>query len=332
MRTLCLCMVFLWNSLGFAASVDATFHSPRDMTVPSGIQTQSISIKVYHLQNFSSLLGQSPFPKKGHQGTFKLFLPPKHVRGVVVISPDLEGLRDQLMGRHVRHFLCMGYAVALVDSYGMRGLQNQGLITLPEQVMDMMLAIQYLQKQARFKGLPIGVFGSSRGGMVVNMLLDERVFKAFHVDFIQWACVLYPEVQIIYEENGIQPLKIPHLMIISQKDDSQSPKLSIDIAEVFHSKNPKLKQMLWLDAVHYMDAPFAKTWSPKARSMLKVPQVYVHEKGQYFYKKNYFESWNDVVAFWQPYITMGAHLGNVNDSDTKVMTVIEEFINVVDGR
>jgi dienelactone hydrolase len=341
MKILWLCGSLLWSWLAVASPMDAAqedFNSSRDISVSKEIQKKSIAMDVYHIENFSTLLGKSPMPKERQKAYFLLYQPPKNIRGVLVISPSSEGVRDHLIGRHVRHFLSMGYAVALVDSYRMRGhpsvMDDQSLVTLPEKVMDLILVIQYLEKQSTFKGLPIGAFGVSRGGEAIEMLLDERVFKTFQVDMqpVKWACVLYPGVQIAYEDDGFQPLKIPHLMIIAQKDDRQSPQLGIEYAEFVHSKNPKLQKMVWLDGAHYLDAPFEKTWFPKAISMLHVPVVRVNADGQFIYKKGYFENWKAVVAFWKPHMSQGVHYGQVNDSHLHVMTVIEQFVNVVDGR
>lgn len=321
MRILGLCMGLLWGCISLATSIE--------ILVPHDIQVKSIPLQIYNVQDFSVLLGLNAFPRQEKQAFFKLYQPPKNIRGIVVVSP---GVDNTWIERHVRHFLCMGYAVAVVDSLKMRGQYRFDQISLPEQVMDLGLVIQYLQQQSHFKNLPIGVFGPSRGGMAVNLLLDERIFHTFHLHPIQWACVLNPEIQIAYEENSIQPLKLPHLMIIAQKDDHQSPLLEMDYADVLHSKNPKFKKMMWLDAVEGIDAPYEKHWISNASSMLKAPMVYVNKQGYFFYKKNCFVSWNEVLAFWQPFITKGIHVGHVNDSHQQVMQVIEEFVNVVDGR
>jgi dienelactone hydrolase len=341
MRILWLCGSLLLSWMAIASPMDAAeedFNSSRDISVSKEIKKTSIAMDVYHVENFSPLLGKSILPHDSQKAYFMLYQPPKNIRGVLVISPSSEGVRDHLIGRHVRHFLSMGYAVAVVDSFRMRGhpsvMNDQTLVTLPEQVIDLIKVIQYLEKQPAFKGLPIGVFGTSRGGEAIEMLLDERVFKTFDVDVqpIKWACVLYPEVQIAYEDDSFQPLKIPHLIIIPQKDDRQSPQLGIEYAEFLHAKNPKIQKMVWLDGLHYLDAPFEKTWFPKAISMLHAPVVRVNEDGQFMYKKKYFDNWTAVVAFWQPFMSQGAHYGQVNDSHLHVMTVLEQFINVVDGR
>ncbi|AHE65709.1 dienelactone hydrolase family protein [Legionella oakridgensis] len=311
---------------------ESVLFSSQPISLPPGVKQVSIPFLTANLDDFSALLGQSPLPTPKIKSSLLGYLPNKRARGVVIISPSSEGVRDALIGEHIRNFLKISYAVIVVDSYSIRGttevLHNQARVSFPAQVLDILLAIKKIQNMKQFAPLPIGLFGASRGAMAITLALDKRLFNTLAINaHIRWACVLYPLANLYYDLADIQPVQLPFLSIVAEKDDEVSPKQAIDYAHSIKEKNPQMQLMIWPDAVHLFDAPFAKIWLPDANSALHTPIVLIDDKGHFIFHEKSISNWSAVVALWKEYETKGIHIGHTNNSNRKVLAVIKNFVN-----
>jgi len=283
-----------------------------------------------NLENFSALLGQAQRPVLNQSGHFLIYRPAKRITGVVVIVPGSEGVRDGLLGEHIRHFLAMSYAVAVVNSYTIRGhshvLIDQAAISLPSQVLDVVLVMNKLRLMKEFSSLPMGLFGTSRGGMTISLLLDKRLLNTMNVSEPTWACVLYPSADVHYDYKTIVPVKLPFLYVVAQKDDEVSPQKAIDYSDVVHRKNSAMQRIVWPLAVHLFDAPFSKVWLAEGASALHVPEVIVTAEGLFHFKRKTYPTWTGIVQQVNAYVTKGIHIGYTNKSNIEISRMIKQFV------
>lgn len=307
--------------------------SNEPITIPKDAIQSIYPFQTTDQNNFSALLGKASLPTLQKTGHISIYKPELKLQGLVIITPGSEGIRNKMMGEHIRHFLSMSYAVAVVNSYAIRGrsnvLHNQAAVSLPSQVLDMILAMKKLQTIKEFSTLPIGIFSTSRGGMVVSLVLDQRLLKAMHIRSPAWACVLYPAAELHYEFRSIKPTKLPFLYVVAESDDEVSPKKAIYYSEVVHKKNPALRLVVWPHAVHLFDAPFPKIWLREALSSLLAPNVDITPEGLFVIKGKTLSTWNEVVHTLNTYSSHGIHIGHTDESNKKIMLVIKQFLKEI---
>ncbi|WP_162264311.1 FAD-dependent oxidoreductase [Legionella gratiana] len=324
-------MLFNQNIFAVAINTEAVLLSPAAIQVPQGTKLTNISFTTTDIDDFSVLLGTTPLPELTRKASLSFYEPELESKGVIVISPGSEGVRDQMIGQHIRHFLQMGVAVLVVDSYKIRGvshvLSDQAAISLPSQVLDIALAIKKIHQMKDYCHLPVGLFGTSRGGLAVTLVLDERLFHALRIPHIlKYAMVLYPAMILSYDPQHIRPLMIPVLDVIAGKDDEVSPQQAIDFGLLMQNKNPQFKLKIWPEAGHLFDAPFPKTWIPNGDSMAKSVLITIDPEGHFIYRNHQFKNWSEVVAFEKKFITKGIHIGYTNNSNKKIFKLMNAFV------
>lgn len=288
-------------------------------------------LKIAEIPDFSALVGKAPLliPKKETQ--LNLYRPNQKTKGVVLIVPGSEGVRNRMIGQHIRYFLQLSYAVLVVNSYQIRGfdhvLDNQAAVSFPSQVLDLILAIQTIQHRREFQHLPIGLFGTSRGAMAILLALDKRIFHRFHLTTVDWACLLYPAAFLQYDAHSVLPTSVPILEIIAGQDDEVSPKQVEQYTQLLNQHHAQLRSVTWKNAVHLFDAPFPKTWLPNAASALHVPVVTINSSGQFISGETVFNNWTELNAYLNHFTSKGIHIGYTEESRTKIFGFIRHFVN-----
>lgn len=318
---------------GSALTADAYLNSTAPVRVDTTIKTTTIPLDTTDLNDFAVLLGQKPLEVLDKKTSITLY-EPLNPHGIVVVSPGSEGVRDDIIGQHIRHFLSMHQAVLVVDSYQMRGfsqgLPNQAAVLLPSQILDLALAIKLIQHAPNLQHLPLGLFGTSRGGLAITLLLDERIFKALQISpKIAWACVLYPAIHLAYDKSSVQPLKVPLFYVVAEQDDEVSPQLAIDYGKVLKEKNPALQLKIWPNAVHLFDAPFEKFKLQEGFSVDKAPLILINAQGDYVTPTQILKTWSQVITWLKPYQTPGIWLGYTGDSRRLIFPEIQTFVKSV---
>lgn len=329
-----LSFILFFTSVSSAITAEEYLKNPsKPVHVDDTVKTSSLSLSTTELNDFSMLLGNEPLATLDKKAKITLYEPP-NPRGIVIVAPGSEGVRDDILGQHIRQFLRMHQAVLVVDSYKIRGfsqeLPNQAAVFLPSQVLDLGLAIKLVQHSSNLQRLPIGLFGTSRGGLAITLLLDERVFKALQIEpNIAWACVLYPSIHVAYEKTTLQPLKIPFLYVVAEKDDEISPQVAIAYGSLIKNINPAFQIKIWPNAVHLFDAPFQKFFLKEGFSLANAPLILINTKGDYIALNQKFKTWPQVLNWLKSYLSAGIWIGYNDNNLQSIFPEIQTFVESV---
>jgi dienelactone hydrolase len=105
-----------------------------------------------------------------------LYKPPERTKGAVVIIGAGGGISANREGHYARSLSSAGYAVAIIDTYGPRGVMStiadNGSISVFDQVRDAYAARKFLI-DAGYPTDRIAVMGSGRGGTIALLAADK---------------------------------------------------------------------------------------------------------------------------------------------------------------
>ena len=134
----------------------------------------------FHLSKFDGLQMEScTFPSnKGQMLTGYQYSKASSdpVAGVLVMAHGFGGGGHNLYMNVADYFASNGYLVFAYDATGNDASEGDGVGGLPQGVIDLDHALQYVKQQDIYQGLPIVLFGHSWGGYSVGNVLN------FHPD------------------------------------------------------------------------------------------------------------------------------------------------------
>lgn len=196
----------------------------------------------------------------------------ENTKGLVVISHGLGGGAEGYLAETMR-FVDEGYQVFGFDNTGCYESEGENCIGLSQSVIDLDAALTFIEQEARFKDLPVLLYGHSWGGYAVTAVLNYNHNIAASVSvagfnkpmqmIVEWArgmmggfaYVEYPYIWLynkmifgsnldIYAVDGINKTETPVLLIHGTGDQT----IGIDESAIMAYKdkitNPNVKYKL----------------------------------------------------------------------------------------
>ena len=92
-------------------------------------------------------------------------------KGLVVIAHGIGGGAENYLAETL-YFVNQGYQVFSYDNTGCYESEGKDCIGLPQSAKDLDAALTYIEKESRFDGLPVFLYGHSWGGYAVTAVLN----------------------------------------------------------------------------------------------------------------------------------------------------------------
>lgn len=94
-------------------------------------------------------------------------------KGLVVVSHGMGGGAENYFSESM-YFVEHGYQVFCYDNTGCYQSEGKNAVGLPQSVIDLDAALDYIESQERFSGLPIYLFGHSWGAYAVTSIFNYK--------------------------------------------------------------------------------------------------------------------------------------------------------------
>lgn len=95
----------------------------------------------------------------------------ENTKGLVVVAHGLGGGAEGYLMESL-YFVKQGYQVFTYDITGFHLSEGKNSVGLPQAVEDLNAALNFIEKEERFAGLPVYLFGHSWGGYAVAAILN----------------------------------------------------------------------------------------------------------------------------------------------------------------
>lgn len=92
-------------------------------------------------------------------------------KGLIVISHGMGGGAENYLAETL-YFVNHGYQVFGYDNTGCYDSEGKNSIGLSQSVIDLDAALTYIEKETRFKGIPVFLYGHSWGGYAVTAIFN----------------------------------------------------------------------------------------------------------------------------------------------------------------
>lgn len=92
-------------------------------------------------------------------------------KGLIVISHGIGGGAENYLAETL-YFVDHGYQVFSYDNTGCYESEGKNSVGLSQSVIDLDAALSYIEKQVRFEGIPIFLYGHSWGGYAVTAIFN----------------------------------------------------------------------------------------------------------------------------------------------------------------
>ena len=194
-------------------------------------------------------------------------------KGLVVVVHGLGGGAEGYLNEML-YFVRHGYQVFGYDNTGYHLSEGKNSVGLPQTVEDLDAALDFLEGEERFYGLPVYLFGHSWGGYSVCAILNfkHRVNAVVSVSGFsspnkmirewarrkvgKWSWILNPFLILqqrlafgkkldITAVDGINKVDVPVLLIHGSEDPTVRVDGSATISCNEEITNPKVQYILW---------------------------------------------------------------------------------------
>lgn len=247
----------------------------------------------------------------------------ENTKGLVVVVHGLGGGAEGYLNE-ILYFVRQGYQVFAYDNTGYHLSEGKNSVGLPQAVDDLDAALNFIEGENRFAGLPVYLFGHSWGGYSVGAVLnfEHNVSAVASVSgfsdpnkmVVEWAkrmigklayvaipfMILHQRLSFgkkldITAVDGINKAGIPVLLVHGSKDSTVRIDGSATISCKNEITNPKVEYLLWekdgqnghLDVLYSVDASeYGKQIGREFEAILKKTRNKLTEED----KKEFFDS------------------------------------------
>lgn len=185
-----------------------------------GSRYETISWMVRSLNEFPGLNAHKyTFASNNEQQLvgYSYYREPKNIKGVIVIAHGLGGGGHNSYMDVANHFATNGYIVFAYDATGNDESEGDNVRGIPQGLIDLDYAIQFVKENEEFKDLPIMLFGHSWGaysvGSVLNVHPDIRAVVMI-AGFNKSADIIEEEGQRIMGSG--MSLLMPYISIVER--------------------------------------------------------------------------------------------------------------------
>lgn len=279
-KILILCFIFFASAVHADALQQLLSHETRN----------TLATEVYEVEDFNSYYRELAYLRQPFAGPIPYYLAypkdQKRWKGIVLMLHGITSSKDiwwqgsgpyHRVGEYRRELLDAGYVLVLPDAryHGQRVheanfesaknlLQRQEWQTLRDliagSVQDFRLLLDDLQKDDKFKDLPVGVLGMSLGGIQTLALsaVDSRI--DFLVPIFPPVQSVSPLVEALAPINVADNVKAPCLLLISDRDVWYTLEDGKQLFEKLGSKNKQLEVLSTPHELGYSKAAMIRRW------------------------------------------------------------------------
>lgn len=182
----------------------------------------------------------------------------------VILMHGSGGIRSQVEGSVSDALLAAGFATFIVDSFSGRGLsstgRDQGLLPIPANVVDGLLALKTLRQRPEIDPARIGITGFSRGGIAAMYAALAPIKQAVLGDALPFAAYapVYPGCAMQWD--SVETVGGPIHFYLGADDDQTPPENCERTAERMRAQGAQdVAVTVYQDASHQFLFPSKST-------------------------------------------------------------------------
>lgn len=243
-----------------------------------GDKKETITFKSYTVKDYAdAIYGISDDPEVQVFG--KLIIPKSDDKLPAMIVVHGSGGFDQKDQFWLKAFNKMNIATLQLDCFKPRKLKstvgNQGAVSQASMIIDAQNALRELSNHPLIDKDKIGIFGSSKGGMVALMTAWNPIIKRLGELRFSVHIALYP---FCYYYEELDFTGAPILVLSAEKDEWVGSEPCNDFGIKLKAIKYPIKVILYPDSYHAFDANYSVMTTTKAHSYAKC-RLYIDSNG-----------------------------------------------------
>lgn len=135
-----------------------------------------------------------------------------HAKGLIVLSHGMGGGADDYLG-DIMYFLDAGYQVFAFDNTGCYLSEGNNCVGPVQSVIDLDAALTYIERESRFEGLPVLLYGHSWGGYAVTAIFNFDHEIAASVSVAGFNDAMEMTMEWIQDMGALAKVEYPYIYL-----------------------------------------------------------------------------------------------------------------------